>query len=95
MGWKYKAGLGFIATFVVIWVSSAEVTQVRLSHTFLFLFFFFCIYLFIYFQLYLNCRWTFIVVEKTQSLRLGNSLESHLSESSCFCRVIPGIKKAG
>ncbi|KAG6770838.1 hypothetical protein POTOM_026537 [Populus tomentosa] len=27
MGWKYKAGLGLISTFVIIWVTSAEVTQ--------------------------------------------------------------------
>ena len=30
MGWKYQAGLGLISTFVIIWVTSAEVTQVRL-----------------------------------------------------------------
>lgn len=30
MGWKYKAGLGLISTVVIIWVTSAEVTQVRL-----------------------------------------------------------------
>ncbi|PON85073.1 EamA domain containing protein [Trema orientale] len=27
MGWRYKAGLGLIGSFVFIWVSSAEVTQ--------------------------------------------------------------------
>lgn len=27
MGWKYKAGLGLIGTFVFIWVTSAEITQ--------------------------------------------------------------------
>ncbi|XP_015884256.1 uncharacterized transporter C405.03c [Ziziphus jujuba] len=27
MGWRYKAGLGFIGTFVLIWVAAAEVTQ--------------------------------------------------------------------
>uniref|UniRef100_A0A5B7BUE3 EamA domain-containing protein n=1 Tax=Davidia involucrata TaxID=16924 RepID=A0A5B7BUE3_DAVIN len=27
MGWRYKAGLGFIGTVVFIWVASAEVTQ--------------------------------------------------------------------
>ncbi|KAI3472946.1 hypothetical protein Pfo_028002 [Paulownia fortunei] len=27
MGWRYKAGLGMIGAFVLIWVSSAEVTQ--------------------------------------------------------------------
>lgn len=27
MGWKYKAGLGLISTVVIIWVTSAEVTQ--------------------------------------------------------------------
>lgn len=27
MGWKYKAGLGMIGAFVLIWVTSAEVTQ--------------------------------------------------------------------
>ncbi|KAL2544616.1 EamA-like transporter family [Forsythia ovata] len=27
MGWKYKAGLGLIGAFVLIWVTSAEVTQ--------------------------------------------------------------------
>jgi solute carrier family 35 protein F5 len=30
MGWKYTAGLGLISTVVIIWVTSAEVTQVRL-----------------------------------------------------------------
>lgn len=29
MSWKYKAGLFLIGTVVVIWVTSAEVTQVR------------------------------------------------------------------
>ena len=28
MGWRYKAGLALIGTVVVIWVTSAEVTQV-------------------------------------------------------------------
>lgn len=27
MGWRYKAGLGLIGSFVVIWVTSAEITQ--------------------------------------------------------------------
>ncbi|XP_073275105.1 thiamine-repressible mitochondrial transport protein THI74-like [Primulina huaijiensis] len=27
MGWEYRAGLGMIGTFVLIWVTSAEVTQ--------------------------------------------------------------------
>ncbi|CAJ1972069.1 unnamed protein product [Sphenostylis stenocarpa] len=31
MGWRYKAGLFLILTVVIIWVSSAEVTQVRLE----------------------------------------------------------------
>lgn len=29
MGWRYRAGLGMIGAFVLIWVTSAEVTQVR------------------------------------------------------------------
>lgn len=29
MGWRYKAGLVLIASVVLIWVTSAEVTQVR------------------------------------------------------------------
>jgi hypothetical protein len=29
MGWKYNAGLGLIGTVVFIWVTSAEITQVR------------------------------------------------------------------
>lgn len=28
MGWRYKAGLFLIGTVVIIWVTSAEVTQV-------------------------------------------------------------------
>lgn len=28
MGWKYQAGLGLIGAFVLIWVTSAEITQV-------------------------------------------------------------------
>ena len=31
MGWRYKAGLFLIGTVVVIWVTSAEVTQVHTS----------------------------------------------------------------
>ncbi|KAJ6406200.1 hypothetical protein OIU84_009846, partial [Salix udensis] len=27
MGWRYKAGLFLIAAVVIIWVTSAEVTQ--------------------------------------------------------------------
>ena len=33
MGWKYNAGLGLIGIIVLIWVTSAEVTQVR-AYTF-------------------------------------------------------------
>jgi hypothetical protein len=29
MGWRYKAGLVLIGSVVLIWVTSAEVTQVR------------------------------------------------------------------
>jgi hypothetical protein len=42
MGWRYKAGLFLIAAVVIIWVTSAEVTQVILtlffSHIFPFFF---------------------------------------------------------
>lgn len=31
MGWRYKAGLFLIVTVVIIWVTSAEVTQVCVS----------------------------------------------------------------
>lgn len=36
MGWRYKAGLFLIAAVVVIWVTSAEVTQVRFLSNFSF-----------------------------------------------------------
>ena len=28
MDWRYQAGLGLIGAFVIIWVASAEITQV-------------------------------------------------------------------
>lgn len=42
MSWKYKAGLFLIGAVVVIWVTSAEVTQVR---------FLFSILIFVYIDL--------------------------------------------
>ena len=43
MGWRYKAGLFLIAAVVIIWVTSAEVTQVILTLFFSNIFpFFFC-----------------------------------------------------
>lgn len=46
MGWKYKAGLFLIATVVVIWVVSAEVTQVIPNFLFgdFFIFYFMILY---------------------------------------------------
>lgn len=39
MGWRYNAGLALIGAFVLIWVGSAEITQVCIM-VFMFLFFF-------------------------------------------------------
>lgn len=45
MSWRYRAGLFLIGAVVIIWVSSAEVTQVRFSsNVSLFLYVFFFLY---------------------------------------------------
>jgi hypothetical protein len=45
MGWRYKAGLFLIAAVVIIWVTSAEVTQVIINLFFIFFPFIYSLFL--------------------------------------------------
>lgn len=62
MGWRYNAGLALIGAFVLIWVSSAEITQVCINVFYVSIFFFLS-YLplfsccFLYVILLCMCHW--------------------------------------